>query len=191
MKELQKSIIMCDVCKTQFGYEPHPVVWGNKDAKIMQISQAPSRNVDETQIPFNDASGRKLRHEWYCISDEIFYNPSNFYITSLAHCFPGKTANGGDKLPPKICAQKWLTKELETVDNQIYILLGKRAADYFFPKENFAELVFNDNVINGKKAYVLPHPSPLNVKWFKENPEFLKSRIAVIREDIHAIIGYD
>ncbi|MFR0985782.1 MAG: uracil-DNA glycosylase family protein [Frisingicoccus sp.] len=53
----------------------------------MQISQAPSRTVHNTGKPFNDASGRRLRSEWYRISDETFYNPDNFYIVSIAHCY--------------------------------------------------------------------------------------------------------
>ena len=40
--ELKQKIQECRYCQRQFGYEPHPVVWGKPNAKIMQISQAPS-----------------------------------------------------------------------------------------------------------------------------------------------------
>ena len=60
-------------------------------------------------------------------------NEDNFYITSIAHCYPGKSKNGGDRLPPKCCADKWLKKELEYVQNDIYILIGGKAAEYLFP----------------------------------------------------------
>ena len=52
--------------------EPNPVVHGNAAAPILQISQAPGKKVHETGIPFNDASGRRLRREWYQITDEQF-----------------------------------------------------------------------------------------------------------------------
>lgn len=44
----------------------------------------------------------------------------------------------------------------------------------FFPNEKFNELIFKNNYINGKLAIVLPHPSPLNIKWFKDHLEFMK-----------------
>lgn len=184
-EELKEKILNCRLCEEKFGFEPHPIMWGNPDAKIMQISQAPSKTVHETGKPFNDASGKKLRSEWYQITDETFYNPDNFYITSIAHCYPGKSPNGGDRMPPKSCAKQWMHQELEVVNNKIFILIGSYAADFFFPKQNFTSLVFRDNEINGKAAYLLPHPSPLNIKWFRDNPEFLDSRIYHVRETVH------
>ena len=162
---------------------------GNSCAKIMQVSQAPSVHVHNTGISFNDISGRRLRGEWYRIPDETFYDPDIFYITSVGHCYPGKSKHQGDNPPPKICAQKWLKREIEVVENRMFILVGKAAADFFFPKEDFTELVFNDQTIRGRPAYVIPHPSPLNVKWFRDHPEFERERIHDIREMIHSIIS--
>lgn len=56
-KTLQKQIDQCKHCQSAFGFEPHPIIFGNMNAKIMQISQAPSRTVHNTRKPFNDASG--------------------------------------------------------------------------------------------------------------------------------------
>ena len=186
---LQNQILQCRVCQDTFGFEPHPIVQGDYNAKIMQISQAPSRSVHETGKPFNDASGKKLRGEWYQISDEIFYNPANFYIVSMAHCFPGKSSGGGDRRPPKICSEQWLSKEMELVDNEIYIIIGGFAAEYFFPGEKITSLAFEDKKINGKPAYILPHPSPLNMKWFRDNPQFTAERVPNIRNEVHKILG--
>ena len=186
---LKKDLLSCRLCEERFGFEPHPVLIGNENSKIMQIGQAPSRTVHQTLMPFTDASGKKLKYEWYRISDEVFYNPDNFYITSIGHCYPGKSPNGGDRLPPKYCAKKWLVKEVEAVNNKIFILIGGQAAGFFFPKENFTELVFRDLKLNGKPAYVLPHPSPLNIKWFKDNPAFLDSRILEIEKIVHQVLN--
>ena len=57
------------------------------------------------------------------------------------------------------------------------------------PKEKFNSLIFKDNYINGKLAIVLPHPSPLNIKWFKEHPEFMNKRIFEIRKIINKILN--
>ncbi len=184
IKELKK----CNICKDKFGFVPHPVVIGNINSKIVQISQAPSRKVHETLKPFTDLSGKKLKYDWYQITDEEFYNPDNFYIMSLAHCYPGKDKKGNDRLPPKICYDKWVKEELKYINNKIYILIGAKSTKRFFPNDNFNDLVFKDNYLNGKLTLVLPHPSPLNIKWFKDHPEFLNKRIHEIRNIIKEIL---
>ena len=62
------------------------------------------------------------------------------------------------------------------------------AAKVFFPKEKFNDLVFKNNYLNGLLTLVLPHPSPLNFKWFKEHPKFLDQRIIEIRKIVYNII---
>lgn len=186
--ELKNNLLNCRICEELFGYEPRPVVQGQVDSKIMQISQAPSLRVHKTGRPFDDASGKTLREEWYQILDETFYDPDIFYITSVGHCFPGKSPNGGDKAPPKICAKTWLRKEMDYVNNEIYLIVGSYAASFFFPKESLTSLVFQDKEINGKPVFILPHPSPLNKKWLKDNPDFLNIRMKKVRTTIHNII---
>ena len=187
--DLRSGILNCRLCHSKFGFEPHPIVMGNEVSKIVQISQAPSQNVHQTLKPFDDASGKKLRNEWYHVSDDVFYDYNNFYIASIAHCYPGKNKSGGDKLPPVFCAKTWLVRELPLINNRIYILLGSRAAHFFFPGEDFSSLVFEDRRINDKPAYILPHPSPLNVKWFKDHPRFLSERVFAIEEAVHSALA--
>lgn len=55
-----------------------------------------------------------------------------FYLTSLAHCYPGKAAGSGDRPPPKCCYQKWLNQEMKLVNNEIYIIVGSYSAKLFF-----------------------------------------------------------
>jgi len=188
IERLKMELKECRECQDLFGFEPRPICMGNGTARIVQVSQAPSIHVHNTGRSFNDISGRRLRNEWYEISEETFYNPDIFYITSVGHCYPGKSRNKGDNPPPKICAQKWLSREVEMLDNELFILVGKAAADFFFPKEDFTGLVFSDHVIKGKPAFVIPHPSPLNVRWFKEHPEFEDERVCEIRKAVHAVI---
>lgn len=182
--ELKNNILACRVCEKKLGFSPHPIFSGNQKSKIVQISQAPSKKVHDTLQPFNDMSGNKLKYEWYQITDDEFYNPNNFYIVSLSHCYPGKDKNGNDRMPPKECFNRWVKHELQFIDNKIYVFVGAKAAHVFFPNYSFNELVFKNNIYNGKLALVLPHPSPLNFKWFKDNPQFMENRIIEIRKII-------
>ncbi len=185
---LIKKLKKCEICKEKFGFQPHPVFLGNINSKIVQISQAPSATVNKTLKPFTDKSGNKLKYEWYMIADNVFYNPDNFCIISLAHCYPGKDKNGNDKMPPKVCYETWIKKELEYINNKLYIIIGAKSAKVFFPNEEFNKLIFKNNYLNGKLTIVLPHPSPLNIKWFKDHPAFMESRMPEIRKIIHNIL---
>ena len=67
-ENLKKELLACHVCEKSLGYKPHPIFQGQQDSLIMQISQAPSRKVMETGLPFNDASGEKLRNYLYYLT---------------------------------------------------------------------------------------------------------------------------
>jgi len=50
-------------------------------------------------------------------------------------------------------------------------------------------LAFKNLEINNTLCFVLPHPSPQNIKWFKDHPDFEKERLPSIRKAIRKIIG--
>ncbi|CAG7649106.1 hypothetical protein PAESOLCIP111_05802 [Paenibacillus solanacearum] len=187
-EELKEQIVACEACKAKFGFTPTPIFHGKEQSKIFQISQAPSHNVHLTKKPFNDQTGAKLKYKWYNITDDVFYDEDNFYITALSHCFPGKNARGGDNSPPLSCAKKWLVKELEMVNNRLFVIIGAKAAQFLFPQDRFEDLVFKNSTLHQKPAIVLPHPSPLNVKWFKDHPQFEEKRLPEIREMIWSVL---
>lgn len=192
LEQLISDLKKCRKCQEEFGYEPHPVQFGNPTAKIMHISQAPSKNVHLLGRPFADLSGKRLRNEWYQISEEQFYNPDYFYFTTMGHCFPGKGKGNYDRKPPKCCYELWTKKEIELMEAcQLYVIVGQEAANRIFPGQTLQELVFKDHQLNGKPCYVLPHPSPLNRKWFKDHPQFLEKRVKEIRKAIHEILKID
>ncbi|MHC5249000.1 uracil-DNA glycosylase family protein [Enterococcus sp. LJL90] len=183
---LAQQIAHCRICEGRL--DPAPVFRGDQQSKIVHISQAPSKTVAETKMPFTDASGRKLRQEWYQISEEEFYLETNFCFAAVGLCFPGKNKSGGDKQPPAICGKTWLAPILEAVDYQLMILVGGKAANHFFPKADFSSLVFENQEINGRPAIILPHPSPLNIKWFKDHPDFYLWRLAEVRQQVQTVL---
>lgn len=172
-----------------FGSEMVMGSYGNATAKIVHIGQAPSISGMKSGMPWNDKSGQKLRDKWYLLSEEEFYNKDNFYMTAMGMYFPGKDKNGGDARPSLELARQWLPLELSLLQPKLYILIGKMAGDFFFPKQAFSDLVFYDQHIQGVTAIVLPHPSPLNIKWYKDHPQFELERLPAIRQTIHTTLG--
>lgn len=172
----------------RFGEGNVAAFWGNPEAKIVSISQAPSASTVKNQRPFADKSGEKLRKVWYQVNEETFYNQDNFYFTAIGMYYPGKGKNG-DLKPSLAIAERWLKKELSFLNPQLFLIVGTLAVRFFFPRKNLADLVFNDQELNGKLALVLPHPSPLNIKWFKDHPEFKNIRLKEIQSHIHEVLG--
>lgn len=69
------------------GYDP---VWaGAPSARIAIIGQAPGRRAQESGIPWDDASGVRLR-SWLGVNDDEFYNPALFAIVPMDFYFPGR-----------------------------------------------------------------------------------------------------
>ena len=190
-EKLVSELKACRHCEKEFGFTPHPIQWGNLSAPILQISQAPSKKVHETGIPFNDPSGVTLRRDWYQIDDALFYNKDLFYITQMGHCFPGKSGRGNyDRKPPRCCYSMWTEKEIALKkDTQLIIIVGGEAAARPIPKRPLSELVFaTDLELAGIPVIVLPHPSPLNRRWLKSHPDFERVRLPQVRARLHQIL---
>ena len=79
------------------------------------IGQAPGLRVHETGLPFNDASGERLR-AWMGVSRDVFYDHARIAITPMAFCFPGYDAKGSDLPPPPICAKTWHDQVMQDLD---------------------------------------------------------------------------
>ena len=57
----------CKLCQQHLPDGVRPIVQIQPRAKLLIIGQAPGRKVHESGIPFNDASGERLR-EWLGIN---------------------------------------------------------------------------------------------------------------------------
>ncbi|MBS1730275.1 MAG: uracil-DNA glycosylase family protein [Bacteroidetes bacterium] len=192
MDFLLKKILKCTVCKENLPLGPRPVVQLNKYSRIVIISQAPSRRVHETGIPWNDASGNKLR-AWLNVDEATFYNPGIFSILPMGFCYPGKGVSGD--LPPRPeCAPLWHPQVMKHFKNEpLIILIGQYAQRYYLKKD------FKGNLTDTVKNYAaflpryfpLPHPSPRNQNWLLVNPWFLNEAIPVLQQEIKTILQMD
>lgn len=190
MNTLLNKILQCEVCKKFLPIEPRPVVQLNPFSKIIIIGQAPGRRVHETGIPWNDASGKKLR-EWMNVDEEMFYDSAVFSIMPMSFCYPGKGISGD--LPPRLeCAPLWHPQFLESIKTKpLIILIGQYAQRYYLKNK------FNGSLTETVKNYTaflpeyfpLPHPSPRNQNWVKINPWFIEEVIPALRNKIKLAVG--
>jgi len=70
---LLKEVRSCTLCKEHLPLGPRPVVQAHEQARILIAGQAPGNKVHQSGIPFDDASGDRLR-DWMGISKEVFYD---------------------------------------------------------------------------------------------------------------------
>jgi len=190
MNTLLNKILQCQVCKEFLPLEPRPVVQLNPLSKIIIIGQAPGKRVHETGIPWNDASGKKLR-TWMNVDEEMFYDSSVFSIMPMGFCYPGKGISGD--LPPRAeCARLWHAQFFESIKNRpLVLLIGQYAQRYYLKdKVNYrlTETVKNYAAFL-PEYFPLPHPSPRNQNWVKTNPWFMEEVIPALRNRIRLAVS--
>ena len=153
-------------------------------ARILIIGQAPGTRVHQTGIPWNDPSGERLR-DWMQIDDELFYNEQHIAIIPMGFCYPGK-GKSGDLPPRPECAPQWHQRLLaEMPALQLTVLIGQYAQKYYLEsgRRSLAATV-QDWQACLPEHFPLPHPSPRNIRWFKNNPWFESGVLPAFRRHI-------
>lgn len=67
MNLLLKKIRDCSLCVEHLPYPPRPILNFATQAKILIVGQAPGIKAHESEIPWNDASGERLRVPFFFI----------------------------------------------------------------------------------------------------------------------------
>jgi uracil-DNA glycosylase len=104
LPQLLRKIRGCTHCADALPCGPRPVLQAHGAARLRIVSQAPGRKVHVPGIPWNDASGHRLR-SWLGLTPDEFYDPRKVAIIPIAFCYPGKAASG-DKSPRPECASR-------------------------------------------------------------------------------------
>lgn len=186
---LLSEVSACTLCEVNLPHGPRPVLQLHPDAKILIAGQAPGRKVHESGVPFDDASGDRLR-DWLGVSREVFYNPRQFAIVPMGFCFPG-TGKSGDLPPRPECAETWRKRILAQLSNiEMTLVLGKYAQAYHFgtTASSVTGLVKSWRR-HWPEILPLPHPSPRNNIWLRKNSWFEVEVLPVLRDRISEIVS--
>ena len=182
---IQKEIRNCTLCAAHLPLGPHPVLQISSTARILIAGQAPGRKVHASGIPFDDASGERLR-EWLGVDRETFYDAESVAILPMGFCYPG-TGKSGDLPPRPECAVTWREKLLREVkDVRLTLVIGQYAMDWHLGPH--AKSTLTETVQAWRnfqpKLWPLPHPSPRNNLWLKRNPWFAHEVLPELRRRI-------
>ncbi|RYE50692.1 MAG: uracil-DNA glycosylase family protein [Rhizobiaceae bacterium] len=157
------------------------------EARILIAGQAPGLRVHDTGIPFNDASGDRLR-DWLAVGRDQFYDPANFAILPMGFCFPGYDAKGSDLPPRKECAPQWRQMALDAMPQiRLVIAVGGYAQRWHLGRRAAASVTetvrnWRDYLADG--IIPLPHPSWRNTAWLRRNPWFDAELLPELRRKV-------
>jgi uracil-DNA glycosylase len=190
LDRLLAEIRACRLCESHLPLGPRPVVRAASGARLLIVGQAPGARVHASGIPWDDASGRRLR-AWMGVADDAFYDVSRVAIVPVGFCYPGR-AGSGDAPPRRECRATWhphLMPHLSGV--RLTLLIGHHAQSWALGDRARASLT---ETVRAWRDYLpdilpLPHPSPRNVGWFKANPWFDAQVLPVLRERVSAVLG--
>jgi uracil-DNA glycosylase len=174
LEALLARVYACRLCEAHLPLGPRPVLRVSATARLLIVGQAPGTKVHETGIPWNDASGDRLR-DWLQLDRDRFYDVRRVAIVPTGLCYPGRLPRGGDAPPRPECAPLWhpqLRPHLSAV--VLTLLVGSYAQAYYLGARRRASL---SETVAAWQDYLpdfvpLPHPSWRTVAWQRRNPWF-------------------
>lgn len=188
---LLRAVRACRACAANLPLGPQPVVRAHSNARIMIVGQAPGVRAHETDVPWNDMSGRRLR-AWLDLDPATFYDEAHIAIVPMGLCYPGTTAGGGDLPPRPECAPLWHPPLRAALPNLVLTLLVGSYAQRWYLKDRRRRTVtetvraFHDYL---PRFLPLPHPSWRTIAWQTRNPWFDAEVIPELRRRVHAVVG--
>ena len=184
------NIRACRLCEPSLPLGPRPVLRASATARLLVVGQAPGTLVHGSGIPWDDASGVRLRG-WLGLDKAAFYDESRIAIVPMGFCYPGRGTSGD--LPPRPeCAQTWHPRLLPLMpDIGLVLAIGQYAQAYFL--KDTRKKTLTDTVQAWRdyapRVFPLPHPSPRNVGWFLHNPWFDEEVVPALRARVQAVLG--
>ena len=181
----------CTLCAEHLPLGPNPVVRAAPEARLLIVGQAPGTKVHETGLPWNDASGDRLR-DWLNMDRDAFYGDPRIAIVPMGFCYPGRDPKGGDNPPRPECAPLWhppLRAALGVV--RLTLLVGSYAQAHYLGDKRGRTMT---ETVRSWRQYLpeylpTPHPSWRTIGWQKKNIWFTEKLLPDLRRRVRRALG--
>jgi uracil-DNA glycosylase len=187
LENLAEEARACALCAAHLPLGSRPVFRVSGTARLLIMGQAPGTKVHASGIPFNDASGERLRG-WMGIGPEQFYDVTRIAIMPMGFCYPGRFPKGGDLPPREECAPAWHEKFLRLMPQiEMVMLVGSYAQRRYLGPGSVTDHVraYADH----PRFVALPHPSWRTISWEANNPWFGTEILPRLRDVIARQFG--
>ncbi|HTB80090.1 MAG TPA: uracil-DNA glycosylase family protein [Opitutaceae bacterium] len=155
-----------------------PVVVGRPvPSRVLLVGQAPGDKEPKLGRPFAWTAGKTL-FKWFqeALGWSEDETRDRVYFAAVCRCFPGKRAEGGDRVPAPDeianCAG-WLGREFALLRPQLVLPVGKLAITQFLGERPLIEVVGKKFRIDyrGHAADCVPLPHPSGASpWHRMEP---------------------
>ncbi len=181
---LARDIAGCTACAAHLPNGVRPVVQFSASARLLIIGQAPGSKVHQTGIPWDDASGDRLR-AWTGLDKAQMYDANRVALVPMGFCYPGK-ASGGDKPPRPECAPLWHRRVLAALpQDRLTLLVGMHAQRYYLSHTRSWSLVERVNRFGEFGAFFpLPHPAWRSTLFMREHAWFETDVLPALRSKV-------
>ena len=192
LSALLEEVRRCQICAPSLPFGPRPVLQCSQRARILIAGQAPGSKVHASGVPFDDPSGERLR-SWMGVDRSTFYDADSIAILPMGFCYPG-SGKSGDLAPRPECAATWRKPLLDQLPQiELTLVLGQYAQAYHFNNSagSLTERVSRWREYwhqDGATMLPLPHPSPRNNRWFKQNPWFEADVLPVLKLRVNELL---
>jgi len=181
---LLDEISACQICAEELPLGPRPIVRASSSARLLIIGQAPGTRVHESGIPWNDASGDRLR-DWLQVDRDVFYDERRIAIMPMGFCYPGRAPKGGDNPPRPECAPQWHARLLGHMTGiELTLLVGSYAQTQYLGNRRQKTMTETVRAWRdyGPEIIPTPHPSWRTTAWLKKNTWFEADVLPEIRD---------
>jgi uracil-DNA glycosylase len=173
-EEKDPSLPLKDTAKNLvFGF-------GNPDAEIIFLGEAPGKNEDENGLPFVGAAGKIL--------DQLLLNINlkrdDIFISSVVHYRPPK--NRPPK-PAEITAfSKYVDQIIEIINPKIIATLGNFSLKKFLPKAKISEVhgTVQKITLGQKEIILIPLYHPAAVLYKRDLQKTLEEDFRIIKQSL-------
>jgi uracil-DNA glycosylase len=190
LARLLREISDCRMCETKLPHGPRPILRASGSARLLIISQAPGSKVHQTGVPWNDASGDRLR-DWMDLDRLTFYDQTKIAILPIGFCYPGAAENGSDKPPRPECAPLWHERVLDHLPNlQLTLLVGQYSQKRYLGSSRKSSMTETVKAFAeySPKFFPLPHPSWRSGIWMQQESWFEQAVLPELRNAVQRVI---
>ncbi|MEQ6291923.1 uracil-DNA glycosylase family protein [Vogesella sp. GCM10023246] len=187
--QLLAEVRACRLCAANLPLGPRPLLQLAPGARILLVGQAPGRKAHERGVPFDDASGERLR-QWLGVDRACFYDPQQIAILPMGLCYPGSSKSGD--LPPRPeCAPQWRSALLAQLpQRQLTLVLGQYALAWHLPQYSTVTAAVADwQATLAAGVLALPHPSPRNQRWRSQHPWFQAAVLPALQARVARLLA--
>ena len=153
LAELYDEIAACQDCELA-KYRTKVVPGeGAEDAALLFIGEAPGWHEDQQGRPFVGPAGQFLDQ----LLASIGLQRGEVYIANVIKCRPPQNR---DPLPAEIqTCRKWLDRQIELIQPQMIITLGRYSLARYFPNESIGKIHGRPRKLEGVIYYPMYHPA--------------------------------